>query len=692
MDLKTLSRYINYNVVAQAIQNTFGGIAVRKTASVLPFIDSYVKYHKGKKVAKIELIKIPGKTPIKIKKFIVTLPIFSMHQKAYGISKIILTISESFKTSNFNATAVIFKGAVPVDQIEIYDAKPDKLQLFLARQLSVYLRPDIRNNMVQMKTIGALPVGLKFKLNGILFVVNFQYQIDGKLALDLTTDQTSGQFDLTNKLDQQRAIAFLTSNANLAFDDKINIKNAIQIIKEITKEIKLANPAIKKLKPRVKVNNDGGGEQAPKEGTPEYLAFFKMQQGNKRDKLIVRRNVPTPPMPPKKENSNIPGRPTKINRINARGFDVVEKRSITYTKKSPSTKLNGLAGVKPYKKNTPIQRSGFVKIYVDVKKIVDNGDIAQIVINRKKYIIANDRDGDLFVKYTHKAQIVNAYLFDYATGKAINENFIEGLNGAGLYANINAKRKRIAAGSREKMRKPGSKGAPTAKAFEDSLKTAKIASPAQLAARAKFTQMVRNKTANAKKIGAYRQTPERVISFAGFKNVPSIGKVNFIMVPTDRAAKIIEALTALSYVPRIKISITRGKAFDKLPQIRSARDASNAIKRFFTTTQVSTQEYGGAIFTDKQNKVLGCYIGFIGGIDSAVMDPRLIFGAALEMGATGLILFHNHPSGQNMASNADIKLTQRFIKIGDEMQIVVQDHIIITNTGYYSLTENGDVR
>jgi hypothetical protein len=43
----------------------------------------------------------------------------------------------------------------------------------------------------------------------------------------------------------------------------------------------------------------------------------------------------------------------------------------------------------------------------------------------------------------------------------------------GLYANVNAKRKRIAAGSGEKMRKPGSKGAPTAKAWRDSKKTAK---------------------------------------------------------------------------------------------------------------------------------------------------------------------------------------------------------------------------
>ena len=49
----------------------------------------------------------------------------------------------------------------------------------------------------------------------------------------------------------------------------------------------------------------------------------------------------------------------------------------------------------------------------------------------------------------------------------------------GLYANIHAKRKRIKAGSGERMRKPGSKGAPTAKAFRDSAKTAKKRKPAK---------------------------------------------------------------------------------------------------------------------------------------------------------------------------------------------------------------------
>lgn len=61
----------------------------------------------------------------------------------------------------------------------------------------------------------------------------------------------------------------------------------------------------------------------------------------------------------------------------------------------------------------------------------------------------------------------------------------------GLYANVNAKRKRIAAGSGEKMRKPGTKGAPTAKAFKQSAKTAKPAKSAKIGTLAKMKKPVK---------------------------------------------------------------------------------------------------------------------------------------------------------------------------------------------------------
>ena len=61
----------------------------------------------------------------------------------------------------------------------------------------------------------------------------------------------------------------------------------------------------------------------------------------------------------------------------------------------------------------------------------------------------------------------------------------------GLYANVNAKRKLIAAGSGEKMRKPGTKGAPTAKAFKQSAKTAKPAKSAKIGTLAKMKKPVK---------------------------------------------------------------------------------------------------------------------------------------------------------------------------------------------------------
>lgn len=538
---------------------------------------------------------------------------------------------------------------------------------------------------ITMQKMGALPVGLKFKLNGVQFRVGFTYELNGNILLDLfcADDGQSGLFDLTKKIYADRARDFLIIHAQLPFDDKINRKNAQQIINEIAKEVKKANPAAKKEKPRVKPPIDDGGERAPGELTPEAIAIL---HSNPRDRKKILKRKPTPPTPPVKkpdpENINIltPGKPNKIQRMNNRGFDVVEKRSITYTKKSPGKKLSGIPKSKRVK-NKLTRIKGLVGIYIDMNKINQETDPATITISRKKYQIRDDRDGSYFIYYadpSRKSGVINvpqlAYLFDHATGRQITEHFYDDM--------MNGTRKAAAKVGTKSYSATGKKK-PSAK---------------QMLARAKFAEMAREKAAAKKVNGLYKPTPERVISgindknwWAGFGKVPKSGKVNFILMPTERAAKKIEALTMMSYVPRIKISVTRGKQFDKLPQVTSGSAAAKAIRAFFTSAQLETQEYGGAIFMDKQNKVLGCYVGFIGGIDSAVMDPRLVFGAALEVGATGIILFHNHPSGSLRSSEPDKRLTADFKSVARTMQIVMHDHIILTARGYFSMAENGEI-
>jgi DNA repair protein RadC len=78
-----------------------------------------------------------------------------------------------------------------------------------------------------------------------------------------------------------------------------------------------------------------------------------------------------------------------------------------------------------------------------------------------------------------------------------------------------------------------------------------------------------------------------------------------------------------------------------------------------------------------------------GGLHGTVADPKLIFRVALERRAASIILSHNHPSGQLRPSAEDISLTKKLVEGGRYMDICVQDHVIMSQTGYYSFADNG---
>jgi DNA repair protein RadC len=78
-----------------------------------------------------------------------------------------------------------------------------------------------------------------------------------------------------------------------------------------------------------------------------------------------------------------------------------------------------------------------------------------------------------------------------------------------------------------------------------------------------------------------------------------------------------------------------------------------------------------------------------GGITATLVDVRLIFKHALEIGATGIVLCHNHPSGTLKASDADIKITRKIKLAADSLDITILDHLIITEHGFLSFTDEG---
>lgn len=97
------------------------------------------------------------------------------------------------------------------------------------------------------------------------------------------------------------------------------------------------------------------------------------------------------------------------------------------------------------------------------------------------------------------------------------------------------------------------------------------------------------------------------------------------------------------------------------------------------------------MFLDKANRVVG-EEDFAGGTaDKALVNVRAVMRRAVEKGAVGIVLAHNHPSGGVEPSKEDRLLTDELTKMGKTLSINVLDHLIIGDNRYYSFREHGDL-
>ncbi len=93
------------------------------------------------------------------------------------------------------------------------------------------------------------------------------------------------------------------------------------------------------------------------------------------------------------------------------------------------------------------------------------------------------------------------------------------------------------------------------------------------------------------------------------------------------------------------------------------------------------------LYLNNSNKIIKSAQLSKGGITGTVVDVRLAFKEALQLGAVGIILAHNHPSGTLKPSQADIQLTKKLKIAGESLDIKVLDHLIITEKAYFSFAD-----
>lgn len=127
------------------------------------------------------------------------------------------------------------------------------------------------------------------------------------------------------------------------------------------------------------------------------------------------------------------------------------------------------------------------------------------------------------------------------------------------------------------------------------------------------------------------------------------------------------------------------EAYSK-PFIKSSKQAFEILAT--SLSDIPHEEFW-ILVLNRANKVTGKYKVSSGGLTGTVADQRIIFKKALDDAACCLILAHNHPSGNLKPSQADIQLTKKMVEAGKILDIDVMDHLIISETDYYSFADNG---
>lgn len=190
-----------------------------------------------------------------------------------------------------------------------------------------------------------------------------------------------------------------------------------------------------------------------------------------------------------------------------------------------------------------------------------------------------------------------------------------------------------------------------------------------------------------------------VIIGTGIKNVDVL----------ELSAKIIKSMGGLSAISKAglrEIAAEKGLGLHKAVKIHCAFEigrrvitdvtdlkhisSPNAVWNLLLPEIACLQkEEFRVLVVNNKNMLLKKIIVSIGTITEAIVHPREVFRDAIKEAGSGIIVTHNHPSGNAAPSKQDIDTTKRLVEAGKIVGIPLLDHIILTNSSYYSMKENG---
>lgn len=123
--------------------------------------------------------------------------------------------------------------------------------------------------------------------------------------------------------------------------------------------------------------------------------------------------------------------------------------------------------------------------------------------------------------------------------------------------------------------------------------------------------------------------------------------------------------------------------------VRGSEDSVKIFRESYDDGEIEMQEFFKVLYLSRSNKPLGIHTVGMGGIEGVLVDKKIVFAGALLAHASGIIVCHNHPSGNLRPSIPDDDLTRKLREGAKILDIKFLDHIILTSDGYYSYNDEG---
>jgi DNA repair protein RadC len=175
---------------------------------------------------------------------------------------------------------------------------------------------------------------------------------------------------------------------------------------------------------------------------------------------------------------------------------------------------------------------------------------------------------------------------------------------------------------------------------------------------------------------------KKVLAHAG--NLDNLAKLS---VKELMKAKGIGEAKAITIVAALELGRRRKELQpEERPKIEASRSAFDLIKS--DLMDLPHEEFW-VILLNRANRLIRTKRVSGGGVSGTVADPKIIFKLALEELASGMIVVHNHPSGNLTPSQSDIALTKKLKEGGKLLEITLLDHLIVSNEKYLSFADDG---